>query len=298
MTTPTPDAQQTASTADPTGEVRAARSFLFVPGDRPDRFDKAVAAGPDVVVLDLEDAVAAEQRSVAREAVVGWLRGGGRAAVRINAVGTGDHEADLAALDAVTRTSVGLADQPAGGLLAVLVAKAEDPAALAALARRLSIPVIALLETAGGVLRSPDIATANGVVRLAMGHLDLAAELGSDTSRVAMLHARSHLVLASRAAGLPGPVDGVTTALDDPELLTDDLRHARELGMSGKLLIHPRQVEVTHTAFRPSSDEVAWAERIRTAVAEHGTGAVRVDGDMVDAPVVARAEDILRRKDT
>lgn len=276
----------TSRTQDPRATVVSARSFLFVPGNRPDRFDKAVAAGPDVVVLDLEDAVAAEQRSGAREAVAAWLRDGGRAAVRLNAVGTVDHEADLTALDAV------------GGLVAVLVAKAEDPAALSALARRLSVPVIALLETAIGVLRAPEIAAAHGVARLAIGHLDLAADLGSDTSRTAMLHARSHLVLASRAAGLPGPLDGVTTALDDPDLLTDDLRHARELGMSGKLLIHPRQVEVTHAAFRPSPDEVAWAERILAAVAEHGTGAVRVDGDMVDAPVVARAEDILRRKDT
>lgn len=273
----------TSPTQDPHATVASARSFLFVPGNRPDRFDKALAAGPDVVVLDLEDAVAAEQRSGAREAVAAWLRGGGRAAVRINAVGTVDHEADLTCLDGAV------------GLVAVLVAKAEDPAALSAIAQRLSVPVIALLETAVGVLRAPEIAAAHGVVRLALGHLDLAADLGSDTSRIAMLHARSHLVLASRATDLPGPLDGVTTALDDPDLLTDDLRHARELGMAGKLLIHPSQVEVTHAAFRPSPDEVAWAERVLAAVAEHGTGAVRQDGDMVDAPVVARAEDILTR---
>lgn len=290
-------------------QVQRARSFLFVPGDRPDRFDKAVAAGADVVIIDLEDAVSPEHRPTAREAVVAWLQAGGRAAVRVSAVGTADHEADVAALRLLATGPVASGepaeaeepaearDEPAGGLVAVLVAKAEDPAALCALASRLSTPVVALLETAVGVLRAAEIAASDGVARLAVGHLDLAAKLGSGTSHVAMLHARSHLVLASRAAGLPGPVDGVTTALDHPDLLTDDLRHARELGMGGKLLIHPRQVGVTHVAFRPDEDEVAWAERILAAVAEQGTGAVRVDGDMVDAPVVARATDILGRKD-
>lgn len=292
MTSPSPDARATTLTS--------ARSFLFVPGDRPDRFDKAVAADPDVVVLDLEDAVAAQHRAAARESVVSWLRGGGRAAVRINGVGCSDHEKDVAALASVAtkHAADGAGDATDVGLVAVLVAKAEDPALLTGLAERLSVPVVALLETAVGVLRAAEIAAADGVARLAIGHLDLAADLGADTSRVAMLHARSHLVLASRAAGLPGPLDGVTTALDDPDLLEDDLRHARELGMTGKLLIHPRQVEITHAAFRSTPDEVAWAQQVRAAVAEHGTGAVRLDGDMVDAPVLARADEILRRKDS
>lgn len=283
--------------------VQQARSFLFVPGDRPERFDKAVASGADVVIVDLEDAVAPEQRPAAREALAAWLSGGGRAAVRVNASGTEDHEADLVALAAVTGQAgqsegAGQAGQGEGaGLLAVVVAKAEDPAALTAAHHRLGVPVVALVESAVGVQRAAELAAADGVARLAFGHLDHAVDLGAEPSRVAMLLSRSTLVLASRAAGLPGPVDGVTTALDDPELLADDLRHARELGLTGKLLIHPRQVERTHAAYRPSEDEVAWARKVLAAVEEHGTGAVRVDGDMVDPPVVARAHDILRRKD-
>ena len=208
--------------------------------------------------------------------------------MRVNALGDVEHEADVTAL----------ARLPDGaGLLAVVLPKADDPAAASALAARTGAPVVALVESAAGVVAALELARAEGVVRLAFGHLDHAVDLGAEASRVAMLLSRSTLVLASRAAGLPGPVDGVTTALDDPDLLADDLRHARELGLTGKLLIHPRQVEATHTAYRPSKQEVAWAQKVTTAVRDSSGGAQRVDGDMVDAPVLARAEDILRRKD-
>jgi citrate lyase subunit beta/citryl-CoA lyase len=267
--------------------VQAARSFLFVPGDRPERFGKAAAAGADVVIVDLEDAVAAAAKDGARDAVLAWLRAGSSAAVRVNAVDSPHHEADLAALQ-------GLAS-----LVAVVLPKAADAATAASVAERTGAPVLALVESAAGMVRAHELATAPGVARLAFGHLDYAVGLGADHGRTAMLHARSTLVLASRAAGLPGPVDGVTVALDDPAVLADDLAHGRELGMSGKLLIHPRQVEATHAAYRPSDGEVAWAQRVLAAVAgsDAGQGAIRLDGQMVDPPVVARAEDILRRKD-
>jgi citrate lyase subunit beta/citryl-CoA lyase len=270
---------------DPVATVQAARSFLFVPGDRPERFDKAAAAGADVVIVDLEDAVGPEQKTSAREAAVAWLAGGGRAAVRVNASGSSHHEADLTAL-------AGLA-----GLLAVIVPKADDPAGASAVAQRTGAPVVALVESAAGMAAAAALAGAEGVVRLAFGHLDYAVDLGADHGRTAMLHARSTLVLASRAAGLPGPVDGVTVALDDPDVLADDLAHARDLGLTAKLLIHPLQVSATHAAYRPSPAEVTWAEKVLSAVRETTGGAVRVDGDMVDAPVIARAEAILRRKE-
>ena len=155
------------------------------------------------------------------------------------------------------------------------------------------MPVIALVESALGIVRAHELASAAGVSRLAFGHLDYAVDLGSGNGREAVLLARSTLVIASRAAGLPGPIDGVTTALDDAAVLTDDLAYARDLGLTGKLLIHPKQVEPTHAAHRPSDEEVAWAQRVIEAAA--AGGAVRVDGDMVDAPVVARAHDILTR---
>ncbi|MDC5698753.1 CoA ester lyase [Intrasporangium calvum] len=274
--------------------VQEARSLLFVPGDRPDRFDKAGAAGADLVIIDLEDAVAPGRRPGAREAATEWLASGGTAAVRVNAVGTADHDLDVAAL---TKLVAGHPDQHA--LLAVVVAKAEGSADLSGLAHRVGAPVVPLLETARGVQRAAELAEAQGVARLAFGHLDYALDLGAAPTRQAMLHARSMLVQASRAAGLPGPVDGVTAELDDFDRLVDDVAHGVELGFTGKLLIHPRQVEPTHAAYRPTSEEVAWAERVIAAVeaATGGRGALRVDGAMVDRPVIVRAETTLRRRD-
>ncbi|MGO0575517.1 HpcH/HpaI aldolase/citrate lyase family protein [Ornithinimicrobium panacihumi] len=265
--------------------MRAARSFLFVPGDRPERFDKAAAAGADAVIIDLEDAVGSEHKSSAREAAATWLQDGGSACVRINAADSTEHDADVAALGGLT------------SLVAVVLPKASGPAVASAVAQRTGAPVLALVESAAGMLRAAEIAAADGVVRLAFGHLDYAVDLGSDNGRTAMLHGRSTLVLASRAAGIPGPVDGVTVALDDPAVLDDDLAHARDLGMTGKLIIHPRQVDATHASYRPSEEEVVWAQKVLAAVDGGPGGAVRVDGDMVDAPVIARAQDILRRKD-
>lgn len=267
-------------------QVQTARSFLFVPGDRPERFDKAAAAGADVVILDLEDAVRTEAKDTARQAVREWLdREGHQACVRVNAAGTPDHLQDLESLTG------------APGLLAVVLPKAESTQDVLAVGGRLGVPVIALIETAAGVLDAREIASGTGTARLAIGHLDLAVDLGATPDQGPMLLSRSALVLASRAAGLPGPVDGVTTTLDDPEVLAGDLTHAAGLGFTGKLLIHPKQVEGTHEAYRPSEDEVTWAERVLAAVAQTGQGAVSVDGAMVDPPVIARAEDILRRKD-
>ncbi|MGO0577584.1 HpcH/HpaI aldolase/citrate lyase family protein [Ornithinimicrobium panacihumi] len=299
MTPPTDPSHVTSGGADAAGmeQLRSARSFLFVPGDRPDRFAKAAAAGADVVILDLEDAVGPDHKGTAREAVVGWLADGHRAAVRINAVDSPEHAADLEALEGLrpgAGTGAGTGEH--AGLVGVVVPKAADPGTVSAIASRVGAPVIALVESAAGMVNAVELARAEGVARLAFGHLDYAADLGSESTRVAMTHGRSTLVMASRAAGLPGPVDGVTTALDDPTELADDLAHADELGMGGKLLIHPKQVGPTLAAYRPSEAELAWAHKVVSAARTSGGGAVRVDGAMVDAPVVARAEEILRRQ--
>jgi citrate lyase subunit beta / citryl-CoA lyase len=268
---------------DPEGAVQTARSLLFVPGDHPGRFDKAADSGTDLVVIDLEDAVAADRKDGARASAVAWLSRGGRACVRINDPSSALFSTDLEAL----------ADVP--GLVAVVLPKADSSKSLTAVAQHTGTPVIALIESAAGMVRVHDIASTPGVARLAFGHLDYALDLGADAGWSAMLHARSSLVLASRAAGLPGPVDGVTTALDDAEVLDRDLRRASEIGFTAKLLVHPQQVPVTHAAFRPGEEEVLWARRVAESVT--GGAAVRVDGHMVDAPVLARAQAILRNAD-
>ena len=265
--------------------ARTATTVLFVPGDRPERFEKAAAAGADLVIIDLEDAVAHDNKVVARGNVTEWVATGNRCAVRINAADTGHFAGDLDAI--------------AGLGAPVMLAKAESPDVVQQVAEVAGSGVIALIETARGVLAAPAIAAVPGVVRLAVGTFDLAAQLGVDPAdREALAASRGALVLASAAAGLVGPLDGVTAAVDDPDRVADDAAHARRMGFAGKLCIHPKQLAPAIEAFAPTADEVAWAHRILDAVTEEEetTGGVAVvDGQMVDKPVYDRAERILRR---
>jgi citrate lyase subunit beta/citryl-CoA lyase len=261
---------------------RLPRSYLFVPGDRPDRFAKAIASGADAVVLDLEDAVAPDAKERARAAVADWMAGGcGPVVVRVNDALSPDHAADL-----------GVASR--AGVVAVLVPKAERAEDLARV--RAAAPHAVLLpqiESAAGIDRLRDIATAPGVQRLVFGSIDLQLDLGIEGEGEELLLFRSQLVLASRLAGIAAPVDGVSTALDDAAALDADTRRARRLGFSAKLCIHPRQIATVHAAFAPSAEERAWAERVVAAAAAASGAAVAVDGRMVDRPVLLRAEAIL-----
>ncbi|MBN9435393.1 CoA ester lyase [Bosea sp. (in: a-proteobacteria)] len=250
---------------------------LFVPGNRPERFGKAAAAGCDAVILDLEDAVARDDKAAARAA----LRDDFTdlpIILRINGLGTPWHEADIAALMDLK-------------LAAVMVPKAEAGAAFADLCARLPMPVIALIESACGLADARRIAATGNVARIAFGSIDFCADLGCAHSREALLAARSELVLASRLASLLPPIDGVTTAIDDAGLIAGDARHASELGFSGKLCIHPRQIEPVRAGFAPDPAEIAWARKVLAS----GDGAAAVDGAMVDEPVRLRARSILAR---
>lgn len=262
--------------------IADARSLLFVPGDRPERFGKARGAGADLVVLDLEDAVAPESKAAARANVVGDLRVHPGQVVRINAVGSPGHDEDMAVLAQHARM--------------VMLPKAEDARVVAALIGRLpaGVQVVALVETARGIHGAAAIAEVPGVSRLAFGSLDLAAELGvAADDREAMLVARGALVLASAAAGIAPPLDGVTTSVGDEKVLASDLEYARRMGFGGKLCIHPSQVGPVISAFSPSSAELDWADRVCRAAAAAGGGAVLLDGAMVDKPVVDRARRVL-----
>lgn len=259
-------------------ELATARTWLFVPGDRPDRFAKAASAGADVVIVDLEDAVAPEAKETAREHARRWLADGNAAVVRVNAVDTPWYEADVAALREL-----------AAALMLPKVERAAD-------VERTGPVVVPLVETAAGIMAAGELCAAPGVPRAAFGSIDLAAQLGVDpNSRTALLHARSALVLAAAAAGCAPPVDGVTTALDDPDALTADTAHAVELGFTGKLCVHPRQLEPVHAALRPTDAELTWA---RTVLAAGSAGATAVDGHLVDRPVLLRAERLLARSGT
>lgn len=252
---------------------------LFVPANRPERFEKAAASGADAVILDLEDAVAAPAKEAARAAL--RLDFTDRPVfVRINAAGTPWHADDLAAV----------ARMPFAG---IMVPKAENSAALMAISGRLGPGkrLVALIESALGLANARAVAAVPAVGRLAFGSIDFCADLGSAHTRQALLSARHEIVLASRLAGLVPPLDGVTTVVDDPAVAADDARYARELGFGGKLAIHPRQIEAIRAGFLPDAAEIAWARK----VLESGDGAAAVDGAMVDEPVRIRARSILAR---
>ncbi|WNG87949.1 aldolase/citrate lyase family protein [Mycobacterium sp. ITM-2016-00317] len=264
----------------PAETVRAARSLLFVPGSRPERFAKAAAAQPDVVILDLEDAVAPSDKDAARRHVESWLADGNAALVRINAADTRWYEQDLAMVG-----RLGAATMPA---------KAERPEHLARLAEVTSgAPVVPLVETAAALAALGPLCAVGAVVRLAFGSIDLANQLGVDPDdREALLTFRSMLVAASAAAGLAAPIDGVTRSFTEPDSVTDDFGYARRLGMGAKLCIHPAQVAAVHAAAAPSAAEVEWAQKVVSAAGDGS--AVALDGQMIDVPVVERARRILR----
>lgn len=272
--------------------MQSFRSYLFVPGDRPERFDKALASGADAVVLDLEDAVAPQTKSAARAAVQHWLAahaGDPRTVLRINAADTEWFADDLALLAATP---------PA----AVMLPKAERVDTLALL--RAAAPRVALLplvESARGVLAAGALAAAPGVQRLVFGTLDYALDMdlqGPLADSVGLDAPATMLALACRAAGIESPVAGVTPALDDDARLLADLARARAHGFGAKLCIHPRQIAAVHSAFAPTADELTWAQRVLHAAAQAqaaGLGAAQIDGRMIDKPVVERARRVLAR---
>lgn len=260
------------------------RTYLFVPGSRPERFGKALASGADCVVLDLEDAVAPQDKSSAREAIARWLADASaadraRAVVRINDAASPWFGDDLRALQG-------------SGCTRLLLPKAEQALQIGAVASAVpGAQVLALIESARGVARVQEIAGAAGVTRLVFGTLDFALDLDIDISTDAsgLAYAASRIAIASRVANLPAPVAGVTPQLDDESRLLADLALARRQGFGAKLCIHPSQVAPIHAALRPSVEALDWARRVLAADAA-SPGAARLDGRMVDRPVVLQAQ--------
>lgn len=275
----------------PMSRLAQARSFLFVPGNRPERFAKALASGADAVIIDLEDAVLLDAKETARSALLSaWtdLDAAERARlmVRVNPAGTPWHEADLAAVASLT------------GLGALMLPKAENAQQVEQAFRTSSKRVLPLIESAEGVGQMDAIARAAGTLRLGLGHIDLQADLGvrcgPDEAELAPV--RLAMVVASRRAGLPAPVDGVTTATQDAEVLAVDAQRSRRFGFGAKLCIHPAQVAGVHQALAPTEAECDWARRVLAAEVAAGGGAFSVDGKMVDPPVLLLARSLLRER--
>lgn len=259
------------------------RSYLFVPGDRPERFDKALASGAHAVILDLEDAVQPERKPQARAAVRDWLAQASRPVwVRINPSDTAWYDEDCSLLAS-----------PA--VRGVMLPKAQDVAQLQQLTARLreGQHVIPLVESVAGWFEALALARVPGVLRLAFGSVDFMSDSGIQGEGEEMHSVRTQLVLVSRLAGIQAPIDGVSVALDDAQQLDADVRRSRRFGFGAKLCIHPRQVAGVHTGFAPTAAERAWAQRVVDALAAGPLGAVTVDGKMVDKPIALLAQAIL-----
>ena len=259
-------------------DLSTARSFLFVPATRPERIEKARASGADVVIVDLEDAVPPQDKDEAREGLKAAIAADASIMIRVNGEGTEWHEADIALLDLP-------------GVAGVMLPKAESVEAI----EKLTKPIIPLIESACGLARAREIAAARGVVRLAFGTIDFMADLGLPEEGQAMAIYRAELALASRLAGIAPVIDGVTTAIDDAELIADETRRALAFAFGARLCIHPRQIEAVHEAMKPSAAALERARRIVDAADASDGGAIRLDGAMVDAPVVLQARAVLAR---
>ena len=263
---------------------------LFVPGDRPDRFDKAVRSGADAVIIDLEDAVAPDRKADARAAAVDFLcryrTGAVPVQVRVNALETAECTADLAALAGLP------------GLAGVRLPKVQSPQEVREVVARLpGVPVHCLIETALGVERAYAIAAANAAVAgIGLGEADLRADLAV-IDETGLAYARGRVVVAARAAGLPPPAMSVYPDVNDLDGLAASCRAGRAMGFLGRNAIHPRQLPVIAASFRPAADEVAHARAVLDALAAAGSAgrgtAVLPDGRFVDRAMAPGARRVL-----
>ncbi len=273
------------------------RTLLYVPGNKTSMIQKAPGYGADTLVLDLEDAVPPSEKAAARSIVAGLLAsgelGGSRVMVRINALGTAECSLDIQAV-------------VVPGVMGLRIPKIESPdeileleGMVAAQERASGLGIgtlrfIPILESPLGVLRAYEIATASPrVIAITLGAEDLTAALGTERSRegAELEHARGSIVLCAAAAKVAA-IDTVYPNIQDEEGLLAETRHIKQLGFSGKSAIHPKQIAPIHRVFAPTEQELEKARRIVEAFQRaraEGSGAVAVDGRMVDLPVVVRA---------
>lgn len=268
--------------------IAYASTFLFVPGNRPERFTKALSCGAHAIIIDLEDAVAEEDKAAARSAIRQAWPGFSaeqrqRIVIRSNAPGTRFYGEDLM-----------LAEELA--IACLLIPKSESLDQINGAVEVLpNTAIIPMIETARGLQQLDAIANAQQVLRLALGNLDLQADLGMvcDAQESELQVARFWLVLASRLAEIAPPIDGVTMATEDIEQISGDALRAKRLGFAAKLCIHPKQVPIVAKAFMPTEEELRWANQVIEADKASKGGAVKLNDRMIDRPVVLLAKRLL-----
>lgn len=264
------------------------RTALFVPGTRIDRIRKALATGADAVIVDLEDAVAADIKEQTRQELATFLQANTDISlwVRINGVETPWFEEDLAFCRTYTQIS------------AVMLPKATEADEVER-AAKIGKPVYPIIESAKGIMNIPSIVKVKGVARLSFGALDLGVDLGlddeSDGAQLLLNQMRAQMVVQSRAAGIAAPLDGVYPNFKDVEGLRQVMSFAKGMGFAGALCIHPTQVDVIHQVMQPTEQEIAWAKAVLAKAEETGLAAFAFEGKMVDLPVFEKARQILHR---
>jgi citrate lyase beta subunit len=270
--------------------MSARRCLLFVPGSRPERFTKALDAAADMICIDLEDAVAANEKDAARASVVQFLNGLNRdeiiseITVRINHSQSSEGLADLHALKAATQ----LPDL-------LMLPKVSDPAEISIVEEILGDrcpPLVALLETALGVERAFEIASSPKLAMLMFGGADYMAELGGRMTWESMLYARSRIAAAAASAHLQA-IDVPFLDIRDEAALIDETDRVAAIGFACKSAIHPGQVEAIQTALTPSREAVERAQKVLQAFADSPHAAIQVDGKLVDKPILLSARRIL-----
>jgi citrate lyase subunit beta / citryl-CoA lyase len=262
-----------------------ARSWLFVPATRQERFAKAAASGADRVILDLEDSVAPpEKREAARALSGASLPANVPVYLRVNGHGTEWFQDDLAVA----------ARLPVAGIV-LPKAEAGEHVARAAAALPAAHRIVPIVETAVGLWNVLDVARAPRVERVAFGAVDFELDTGMRDEGDSMAYARSRVAVASRVAGVAPPIDSVSLGIDDEAAVARDAERGRRLGFAGKLCIHPRQVGPTNRVFQPGEADVEWAESLLAALAARpgDAAAFSFRGTMVDRPVIERARQIL-----
>ncbi|ELY95363.1 Citryl-CoA lyase [Natrialba chahannaoensis JCM 10990] len=281
------------------------RSILFTPGDQPDMLRKAPSAGADAIVFDLEDAVAPAEKESARNTVREVLTDPAfdpdcEVCVRVNA-SVDDLTADLTVIAGRTDTAGSPTDLRLDSVMLPKVGSADDVHTLVGEleSHGLDIPILALIENAQGVLAAPAIAAVPETDALLFGAEDLSADLGATRTDegTEVLYARERVVVAATAHDCQA-IDTVFTDFGDQTGLAEETEFAIQLGYDGKLAIHPAQVEPINEAFTPTTEELEWATAVLEAKREadaEGRGVFEVDGEMIDAPLIAQAERIRER---
>ena len=272
----------------PHSPLSDACSFLFVPATQPERYGKALASGADGVIIDLEDAVGLDDKAKARELLKNaWssisVEQKQRMIIRCNAPGTPFYAADLVLAKELQ-------------VQYLMIPKTESHDQINGAAEELeNTAFIPMIETPLGLHHLNEIASAEQVLRLALGNLDMQVEMGMscDENETEIDTARFMLVLASKLAQIAPPLDGVTPSTDDEPRIFAHAQKAKRFGFGAKLCIHPKQIPIVKRAFTPSPEELDWAKRVISADKAAKGQAVKVDGKMVDRPVVMLAHRIL-----